>query len=332
MTTTTNNLSWINILKAFCMLLVFINHSEIYYGCSSALFGYFYRPIFVNSFFIVSGYLLFYHPWKGAKAVISNSIFRLVIPTMIMCAIFYLPKCFLRGQAIHWGDFLTATIGGGSIWFTMALAVAQLLIILLMCTHPQHKIVWAMYGSVLWIAAMYLMEKHITFLGSETMPWYYKSGMLAVPLLLTGGLDALYEKQRWAQFIHSPRWIPIWICIYGLLSYFLHSYSKTALDWQGLNMLGYLLSVIGFILLKSILIGIPSFPLTEWIGRKSIGFYFLCGSVVNVVAVMLLHFAPNGGYGFTLLTALVSFIIAIPVVWMIDRHIPFLFDLRKLNQ
>ena len=53
------NKIWIDYTKAFCMFLVYINHTEIYYGYNIPYAETIYRPFFVNLFFIVSGYLLF---------------------------------------------------------------------------------------------------------------------------------------------------------------------------------------------------------------------------------------------------------------------------------
>lgn len=57
-------LSWINTVKAICMFTVFLNHSEYYYGYETPVIGPIYRPLFVNSFFFLSGYLLFRKQWS----------------------------------------------------------------------------------------------------------------------------------------------------------------------------------------------------------------------------------------------------------------------------
>ena len=55
------SINWINAVKALCIILVFLRHSENYYGVHLGWVDGLYLTIYVNAFFFVSGYLLF---WK----------------------------------------------------------------------------------------------------------------------------------------------------------------------------------------------------------------------------------------------------------------------------
>ena len=97
---------WIDYVKSFCMLLVYVNHVEIYYGCRIPYAERLYRPFFVNLFFIVSGYLFFrkymsdkyaameYKEWffTVKKELLPNIFFKLAIPTVLFAAINFFPK------------------------------------------------------------------------------------------------------------------------------------------------------------------------------------------------------------------------------------------------
>lgn len=52
---------WINTLKALCILAVFLVHTQSYYGKGLGNANLFIHTFYVNAFFFVSGYLLF---WK----------------------------------------------------------------------------------------------------------------------------------------------------------------------------------------------------------------------------------------------------------------------------
>lgn len=52
-------ISWINTLKVLCMLMIYLNHSEIYCGTTIGDLRNIYLPVFVPAFFFISGYLLF---------------------------------------------------------------------------------------------------------------------------------------------------------------------------------------------------------------------------------------------------------------------------------
>ena len=54
-----SSINWINILKVLCMVLIYLNHSEIYCSTTVGELRNIYLPFFVPAFFFVSGYLLF---------------------------------------------------------------------------------------------------------------------------------------------------------------------------------------------------------------------------------------------------------------------------------
>lgn len=55
------DINWINALKAFCIIFVFLRHCGNYDGADLGWFDGIYLPFYVNAFIFVSGYLLF---WK----------------------------------------------------------------------------------------------------------------------------------------------------------------------------------------------------------------------------------------------------------------------------
>ena len=57
----TKTIPWINNVKALSIIAVFFVHCELYYGFTLDAANLFIHPWYVNAFFFVSGYLLF---WK----------------------------------------------------------------------------------------------------------------------------------------------------------------------------------------------------------------------------------------------------------------------------
>jgi fucose 4-O-acetylase-like acetyltransferase len=146
------NINWINAAKAFCVIFVFLRHSENYYGLHLGWFDGLFLTFYVNAFFFVSGYLLF---WKqlsvptideprnvyvlsGGKKLFLNIIYRIVIPSILFSTIEFLPSCLLQGRSIVVGYALYKTIGGGTYWFTSALVVAQLILLMLYYSRKRH--------------------------------------------------------------------------------------------------------------------------------------------------------------------------------------------------
>lgn len=324
-------------MKAVCMLLVYINHSEIYFGLSCDWFGYLYRPIFVNSFFFLSGYLLLRKLWPERKdkfdikemvSLTYKNVYKLFIPTIIFSFVFYFPKKIIRGEIIDLQSLLCDTIGGGSIWFTAALFIAQILLFILLLSNS--RIVCLLGALFLWGLAAILFDYHFTIFGSETMPWYYKSGMQAVVLLIAGGVFAKYEA-TYCMHMQKYKWMPASLLVcYIVLALSFHSEIRTALDWQVLNILGFAVSIIGILSLKEIVDHISSYRIINYIGHHSIGFYFFCGSIVNVIAIIGRRVLPYN-YVSILVIAFSAYLVSLLLVWLINKYLPFLYDFRLIK-
>lgn len=61
----TKSIPWINNVKALSIVAVFFVHCQLYYGFTLDGANLFIHPWYVNAFFFVSGYLLF---WKQLTA------------------------------------------------------------------------------------------------------------------------------------------------------------------------------------------------------------------------------------------------------------------------
>lgn len=85
-------LSWINIAKAICMMSVYLLHSEAYYGINHISYGHFLQPFYVKAFFFISGYLFFLkqlpivsnYSFTILGKHLQSILFRLVIPTIFL--------------------------------------------------------------------------------------------------------------------------------------------------------------------------------------------------------------------------------------------------------
>ena len=121
---------------------------ESYYGFVFPIPDALIHPFYVNGFFFVSGYLLF---WKqlsspridekskqflnnsgGGKTLTLNILFRIELPSVLFAMIEFFPKKIIKGEAVGLKPFLLETLGGCTYWFTSALAVAELLFLLLL--------------------------------------------------------------------------------------------------------------------------------------------------------------------------------------------------------
>ena len=157
----------------------------------------FYKPFFVNAFFVLSGYLIFKKQLKPQVNALSSKIwykqigvcylenmfFRIVIPTVLFGTILYVPKVLMRGGIFDWSAFIYQSIGGCAFWFTSALAVAELLlfcIFLFRIVNP--------YIVFSFSVAITLIGYWMSLSGVEKFPWYYQTGMCSMIFLSIGGI------------------------------------------------------------------------------------------------------------------------------------------------
>ena len=123
----------------------------------------------------------------------SNIVYKIIVPTILFSVINYFPKIILRGAGVDFWSFLRDTLLGGSLWFTCALAVSEILIGCILISR-NNTIWFYLFSSVLLALMGVLLAKlDIQLLGDKNIPWYYKSGMVASLYLSFGGLYWKYE-------------------------------------------------------------------------------------------------------------------------------------------
>ena len=88
----TKHIYWINAVKAICMLTVYFQHTITLYGIN--IDGYnpqYITSYYVNGFFLISGYLLFWKSMQttdvewfawGSKSV-KNIIYKIALPSIL---------------------------------------------------------------------------------------------------------------------------------------------------------------------------------------------------------------------------------------------------------
>ena len=193
------NLVWIDSVKCLCMLFVYWLHVGTF-SAHSLSFPIAYGPFFVNAFFFVSGYLLF-RKFKSDNSLdaklrtLKNIFFKICIPSMIFSTIDYIPKNIVNGVPMSVGGFAYDVMLRGTNWFTCALAVAELLLVVCFCFSKKVS-TWRVLAAsiVFFVVGLLLMINDVRILGNEYLPWFYKSGLMATLFLALGGGILRYGK------------------------------------------------------------------------------------------------------------------------------------------
>ena len=121
----------------------------------------------------------------------------------------------IKGEAIFLSDLFYETLGGCTYWFTSALVVAQLIILLLLLTRKRSIWFYAIHAFLLSAFGWYLASINFHFVdGSGAFPWQYKQGLICMTYLAMGGLYWRYE----ARIRKILKW---WILLPLVMIYFI---------------------------------------------------------------------------------------------------------------
>ena len=334
------SITWINTIKAISIVGVFFVHSQIHYGYMIAGLNCFIYPWYVNAFFFVSGYLLF---WKqlsvpridedrklyismgGGKTLIINIIYRIIIPSIIFSIIEFIPSCLIQGREINIGFALYKTIGGGTYWFTSALVVAELILLLLFMTRRRN--IWFYACICLFIGTLSYVLLRLGVLKSGV--WSYRQGLISLIFLALGGLYWRYEKQ----VDRLMKWwfaVPLFVVYVAII--FWCKNTNPLISTLEILPLGFVTSIVACLLLAWLCKRMPETKSLTFIGQNSIGFYFLSGALPIPLGILAQKAIPDISVWVMLAIFVICLIAAYIAVIIINRWIPWLWDLRLIRK
>lgn len=348
MTNQNKNIYWINAVKALSVIAVFFVHCQLYYLRKELSFNCWIYPWYVNAFFFVSGYLLFWKQLSSPKidedrrtyfftgsgrVMILNIFYRIVIPSIIFSTIEFVPSCLVQGRDISVGFALYKIIGGGTYWFTSALAVAELILFAFLCTRKRNIWFYVILSLVLGLIGLSIV--HLGVLKSGV--WAWRQGLISMIFLSLGGLYWRYEK-------HVDKLMQWWTVLL-LLGVFIAilifcDNNNPLISTLQIQPLGFLSSAISCLLLVWVCKRLPNIKQLSFIGQNSLGFYFLSGAlpiplglVMNkTFAAMGLQFNALQMFLVLIVMWIVCMALAYFAVMIINHWLPWLWDLRALRK
>lgn len=330
---------WVDWVKCICMVLVYWDHTILYGNNSSPIIIPF-RAFFVNAFFFISGYLLFRKQFSqqyitldrrtfiekslSFRGGISNILFKLIIPTILFSIILFFPAYILKGESIDLKTFIFKCFFVGGNWFTCALTVAEIIIFILLLSRLKKIIYYILSTLFLAIVAVILQNNNITLFGNEYAPWFYKSGMIASLFLTLGGL---YHKFETILERYNTVYVILFVCI--LIN--TNQDSIPMSTWAGISIFGFCVSIISILAVISLCKQLRHSEIVQYISRHSIGFYFLSAAIPFVCIRVCDLFLKPGALSF-MCQMISSFIVALCLVYILNKYVPYIFDLRNLRK
>lgn len=330
--TKNKDINWINNAKALCMIAVYYIHSLVYYGNSPGgeFMSAFLYPFYVNLFFFVSGYLFFKKALKitpdqssdWTRKSLASVLFKLVIPTILFSTAIYIPKLLFHSRDISVARYFYDVWGGVSFWFTSALTLMQLIFILIVRTGVRKLVILILIGVLMFISGNFLET-----CTSSPFPWHYKSALCASLFFVLGGTccDLLQSNVK----SNGIKYAVILAYIALILLTFSHRhslmYGSMGVGYNFWGTMICLLSIVSMVFVSEFL---GQRRLLEFIGRKSIAFYFFSGVMPALFGTIALKVFPQVNNAVALLVTSLALSISAFTTWVIDRYMPFLFDLR----
>lgn len=99
-----------------------------------------------------------------------------------------------------------------------------------------------------------------------------------------------------------------------------------------LNASGILISLLGIIYLIYSCKLISKSALLDYMGQNTLGLYFMSGALPVVLSIIINKVMPVVNLLGLTVVFISSTIIALSAVYLMNKYIPFIFDLRKLTQ
>lgn len=333
-------LYWINCAKAICMICVYLQHTITLYGISPLGYNpYYVASFYVNAFFFVSGYLYF---WKVAcvktdnasaivvtgrgKIAFHNALFKIAIPSVIFALFEFIPKKLIHRSQFDFWDFIYETIGGGTYWFTSALFIAEMTLLILMITKMRN--VW--FYLIVCLIFAYIgsdsqITQHLTI--NEKYLWYWPSGLISLFFMALGGVYYKYEEimvifNKWYYILYV---VVIWI----LIIHFWGPNLKFSPLIRLLNIEGAIVGGLASFMVVLFSKKMVYLKLFDIIGENSLVFYFLSGAVPTVLCLAFNKFTSPSLYCL-LFVFILSLIVSLFITKAIKKHIPYILDIRLL--
>lgn len=334
---------WINAVKGICMIAVFFIHAQCLCGPDISFASAEIHAFYVNGFFCISGYLLF---WKqltppkvnesfsvylhgGGLTLFKNIAYRIVIPSVIFASFFYLPGRLVKHEEIATLDFLLETIGGRTFWFTSTLVVAEMILLLLFLSRE--KTIWFYITCIIAIVSLGFYWASINPESFALDLWAWRRGVLSLAFLGLGGLYWKYEEWIDKYLLNWYSFFALFLLM-ELFLYLLGDATRLLVSMLTLTPFGILPGAISVLLLIKICKVLPDNKILTFIGQNSLGFYFLCGGIPMLLGIVFHKFVSGEPIWGVFIVFVVSLVVSYLIVYMLNWWTPWVFDLRKLKK
>ena len=245
---------------------------------------------------------------------------------MLFSTAMYLPKLLFHGTELDVMTLIKDVLLGNCFWFTASLAVAEFIILAIVSCFKMKKLWQILVASVLLaVLAMWLSQ------GAQTYyPWYYRSGMFATLFIALGGLYQKYENEI-NKATRKASWLIQLLYIAGVIAFWQTGEVKCGNILLNYNIVGTVMTILGILTVVLIAQIIPAYSWLLYIGRNSLVYYFFCGLLPAAFSVLATNIFGGQQMWVPLILCITCMLVATVFVYIINRWLPWLLDIRKIK-
>ena len=190
---------------------------------------------------------------------------------------------------------------------------------------------YVLFACVFFFLGNYLhVNQFSIIIGYPAFPWQYKQGFEALLFLTAGGIFWRYESL--IDRLLTKVWVlVIMVAIYGIVFKLWPDNIKVLISTNEINLIGIVMGIYASILIIYLCKLIRTAPFLEYLGKNSLVFYFLSGALPVVGSMIVRRFFSNVGILGLFVVYFISFVGSWLAAKIINRYLPWLLDLRKLQ-
>ena len=343
-----NRKGWLDLSRGFLMCLVYLYHAEVFYG-TGHVWSWLFTPIFLTGFFFISGYL-FTSDWEkvSIRKKMMQVVRAILIPYFMFMIVFFLPKIVLLHY--DWKETAQNILLLRASWFVIAIGVLQMLYAITMKyvrNVGPFIIISLIYGLIGYGCLLFYRDLPTWFLENGLlyskempgcMPACINLAFLSTPFFSLGVLYRKFEGQILPPPIGNCGVIGLLIAIvYCVLMIVDHRFWFTSFTYSSCLCTNFGLNIMYFIISMSALImvckKVDVIKPLNYIGENTLLFYYFNVLMLRVAGMFydkgmeLTHWNEvkgSLGYGNYIIVTLMAVIGTFPLVWFINKYLPFL--------
>ncbi len=308
-------IAWIDISKAFGILVVLIVHTGVTLGPVTFFGGMFYMPVF----FVLSGMTFSYRPKERFSAFLGKKARRLLVPyfgyNLFLFAFFFVKDSLLTGQmsrdsffpllgilysrncllpAGAEGNLYFMQILNSPTWFLTGLFVSLVLFwLLLWAARGEEKRVLALNSVLLLLAVL------LHYLCPVLLPWSIDCALYAVSFLCFGWMAS--RKNLVERVYYSPLLLLLLLLAFVFLSLFNGPVNMSTALYGRSMILYFIVGTLGSLLCMELSLFLEKHApaaagIGAWIGRHTVPIlclhlfvYSLAGMVFGRLLPFFIH-------------------------------------------